>query len=673
MDDGSIRSIEENMHAKPYFSMNAEFSVQHVGDIVSNMTSSDYEGEIDSSSDFFGNRHVTIITTACFPWMTGTAVNPTLRAAYLRRRQIQMKGFSDGTGIRLVVPWLTESEDRQRLYGRDFLCEKEQELMIRLWLAESAGMEDAAAEEGGIEIVFYPAFYNQSLGSILPSSDILSLLPPPYDVCVLEEPEHLNWLRPEAGSMKSPDSTSPGAVVSSPISGSSYPATFKFVIGIIHTNYVAYAKDLGWTGTFAGFSLGVLNRLVVRAYCHKIIKLSAVLQDFFLPKNGREVVCNVHGVREEFLKRGKQRAVAAREEEGPIRPPPLPQSGSDESSCIPLVYFIGKLLWAKGLDRLLVLQEAHRRHLGTYFAMDIIGSGPDEESIRKAFWGKNRNLLEGNDWVGTANVDEEESVVEHYRNQGSEEWIGEFRSNLPDPEEVLNSLFSLRELASHIASDGEDEVRKGLEVNQSSPESEVHLAKSTLNVTADLAGGAIDTCTAASVAICKFPTLALDKHAHHAFRRAPIPVRFLGRMDHATITDDYRIFVNPSVSEVLCTTTAESLAMGNFVVIPLHVSNEFFYPFPNCLTYAGPEEFIEKLQYALSNNPVPIDTKMGHDLSWEAAIDRLVEAASMSNEEFQGIRESREGVIDERIASYHRGLWTQNNVVGPTVQSFLGG
>eukprot|EP00588_Corethron_pennatum_P013782 CAMPEP_0194274728 /NCGR_PEP_ID=MMETSP0169-20130528/7741_1 /TAXON_ID=218684 /ORGANISM="Corethron pennatum, Strain L29A3" /LENGTH=513 /DNA_ID=CAMNT_0039018003 /DNA_START=1 /DNA_END=1539 /DNA_ORIENTATION=+ len=453
------------------------------------------DDEVSPDSDLGRpGRTFHVVTTAALPWMTGTAVNPLLRAAYLAR------GRPAGD-VTLVVPWLAEEADRRTLYaGYRFDAPADQEAHVREWLREKAGMP---AEAASLNILWYGARYHPVHMSIFSVCDICSLIPEDgADVCVLEEPEHLNWFR-RKGNYK----------------------RFRFTVGIVHTNYRAYAGAQSGGFVRAPIIAGA-SLLVVRAYCDRVIKLSPVLQKFSPEK---EVVCNVHGVREEFVAEGRRRAGATEEDGGDV----APVEGTR-------AYFVGKMLWTKGLDKMMHLQHFYRKVTGKYFDLDVIGDGPDLEEIKRAYLGRSTNKKE------------EEA-------QAKELAEGTKHPNLFDGFDLPKTI---REL------------------------------------------------------VCK----------------APIPTRFLGRKDHfeATAGDKYTVFINPSVTEVLCTTTAEALAMGKFAVIPAHPSNSFFAEFPNCLPYASDVEFAAALGWALGHDPEPLSEELARAFTWEAATERFVVSAAVT-------------------------------------------
>ena len=268
-------------------------------------------------------RQITIVTTASLPWMTGTAVNPLLRAAYLAK---------DGArSVTLMIPWLSVS-DQRRVYPNQMTFEtpEDQEAYVRSWVRNRTGFES------DFNVTFYPGRYAPEKCSILPVGDPTKFIPDSAaDVAILEEPEHLTWYH----------------------HGKRWTDKFAHVVGVVHTNYLDYARrEEG--GEIKESLLRGINAWVTRIHCHKVVKLSDAVQD--LP---RQTTQFVHGVAETFLNVGEKKAQAA-------------ERGGQRFSQG--AYFIGKCVWAKGYTELLDLLSKTPQKI----PVDCFGTGEDLNDVR---------------------------------------------------------------------------------------------------------------------------------------------------------------------------------------------------------------------------------------------------------------------------------------------------
>jgi hypothetical protein len=122
-------------------------------------------------------------------------------------------------------------------------------------------------------------------------------------------------------------------------------------------NYEPYARQYGiGASLIAGPAIGAMSALAIRAYCHVVIKLSDTLPNF---APGKEVTCNVHGVRSEFLE-GVDLNVLASSSMGAGSNQDQQQhdaknddNNADEAPSP--VYFIGELVWTKGFDLMKIM------------------------------------------------------------------------------------------------------------------------------------------------------------------------------------------------------------------------------------------------------------------------------------------------------------------------------
>jgi hypothetical protein len=131
-------------------------------------------------------RNVAIVTTASLPWMTGTAVNPLLRAAYLANEGVEADGDTGGAAaasadgsrgalgsvesggssggggrrkVTLLLPWLNKSDQERVFPGAvTFESPDDQEAFVKEWAQKRTGLPCNFA------VKFYPGRYAPEKG-----------------------------------------------------------------------------------------------------------------------------------------------------------------------------------------------------------------------------------------------------------------------------------------------------------------------------------------------------------------------------------------------------------------------------------------------------------------------------------------------------------------------------
>lgn len=109
-----------------------------------------------------------------------------------------------------------------------------------------------------------------------------------------------------------------------------------------------------------------------RAHCHRVIKLSGTLGQFAPEK---ELVENVHGVRGRFLEIGSEVKTRLTSSAAAAADDPIFSADAE-----PSVYFIGKMLWSKGLGSLMELLKYAEESAGIRIHVDMYGGGPDKDA-----------------------------------------------------------------------------------------------------------------------------------------------------------------------------------------------------------------------------------------------------------------------------------------------------
>ncbi|GAB6043773.1 glycosyltransferase [Endothiovibrio diazotrophicus] len=253
-----------------------------------------------------------VITTAALPWRTGPAYLSLWHACGLA-----------ALGYRVLyrIPRLSPDSQR-RLWGKVRFADDAAHFA---WLAEEAGRLGCPALP---RLASYPGRYSATLRSIVPLRPVVAGLPP-CRALILEEPEHLAW---------------------HPATPPRHRIAAGRVVGVVMTNYPHYVAAAGWPGArLAAQVVERGHRWLIRRHTDLALSIS--------PAEGLEWL---------FRPQREARITGVLSPYATVPPVTAETRG---------VYFLGRLVWDKGLDQ--VIELARRSAI----PVDLYGDGPDAAAI----------------------------------------------------------------------------------------------------------------------------------------------------------------------------------------------------------------------------------------------------------------------------------------------------
>lgn len=112
-------------------------------------------------------KHIVILTTAAPPWLTGTAVNPALRAAFLAKL---------GHHVTLLLPFLPPDQQPNIFSNGQVFATHAQQKRHVIDFLHARGCTWVTGRGGCVDVLFYEGRYDTLFCSILPVGDLTLLV-----------------------------------------------------------------------------------------------------------------------------------------------------------------------------------------------------------------------------------------------------------------------------------------------------------------------------------------------------------------------------------------------------------------------------------------------------------------------------------------------------------------